>query len=64
MCGMFQIIFSIVSKMDIDLLFDPLAPPRYCPQCARVGIKTTVKKFKVNPCSADLVIMCKNEKAS
>ena len=50
--------------MDVDLLFDPLAPPRFCPQCARVGIKTAVKKFKVNPCSADLVIMCKNEKAS
>ena len=43
--------------MDADLLLDPLAPPKNCPQCARVGIKSKVKKMKVGPTSADLILM-------
>ena len=50
--------------MAADLVLDPLAPPKNCPQCARVGIKSKVKKMKVGPTSADLVIMCKNEKVN
>ena len=50
--------------MDGNLLLDPLAPPKYCPQCAMVGIKSKVKKFKVNPSIDELVIMCKNDKVN
>lgn len=49
---------------NLDLKLDPLNPPKYCPQCQRNGVKSKVKKFKVDPTSTDLVIMCKNEKVS
>ena len=48
--------------MDPDLHLDPQNPPKYCPQCARSGIKSKVKKFKMDPNSEEVVIMCKNEK--
>ena len=48
--------------MDPDLQLDPQNPPKYCPQCARSGIKSKVKKFKMDPNSEEVVIMCKNEK--
>ena len=44
------------------LTLNPLLPPKYCPQCVRVGLQSRVKKFKVDPASQDLVIMCKNDK--
>ena len=47
---------------NMDLKLDPLNPPKYCPQCQRNGVKSKVKKFKVDPNSSDLVIMCKNDK--
>ena len=50
--------------MAADLVLDPLAPPKNCPQCARVGIKSKVKKMKVGPTSNDLVQECKNEKVN
>ena len=34
--------------------------PRYCPHCAKSGLKTKVKKFKLDPTKDDLTIMCKN----
>ena len=37
-------------------------PPRYCPHCAKSGLKTKVKKFKLDPTKDDLTIMCKNAK--
>ena len=46
--------------MDPDLQLDPLNPPKYCPQCARSGLKSKVKKFKMDPSSSEVVIMCKN----
>ena len=52
----------INSTMDPDLQLDPQNPPKYCPQCARSGIKSKVKKFKMDPNSKEVVIMCKNEK--
>ena len=33
---------------------------RYCPHCAKSGLKTKVKKFKLDPNKDDLTIMCKN----
>ena len=45
-----------------DLSLDPGNPPKYCPQCAWSGVKSKVKKLKVDPASQKLVIMCKNEK--
>ena len=45
-----------------DLSLDPANPPKYCPQCAWGGVKSKVKKLKVDPDSQNLVIMCKNEK--
>ena len=45
-----------------DLSLDPANPPKYCPQCAWGGVKSKVKKLKVDPDSQKLVIMCKNEK--
>ena len=47
--------------MDPDLQLDPLNPPKYCPQCARSGLKSKVKKFKMDPSSSEVVIMCKND---
>jgi hypothetical protein len=44
-----------------DLNLDPGNPPKYCPQCACTGVKSKVKKLKVDPASQKLVIMCKNE---
>ena len=46
--------------MDPDLQLDPNKPPKLCPQCARTGIKSKVKKFKLDPSSTEVVIMCKN----
>ena len=37
-----------------------LLPKRYCPHCAKSGLKTKVKKFKLDPNKDDLTIMCKN----
>ena len=54
--------FKSEKMENLDLKLDPLNPPKYCPQCERNGIKSKVKKFKVNPNSTDLVIMCKNDK--
>ena len=54
--------FKTEKMENLDLKLDPLNPPKYCPQCERNGIKSKVKKFKVNPNSTDLVIMCKNDK--
>ena len=34
--------------------------PRYCPHCAKSGLKTKVKKIKLDPTKDDLTIMCKN----
>jgi len=45
---------------DSDLKLDPLNPPKYCPHCAKSGLKTKVKKFKLDPNKDDLTIMCKN----
>lgn len=39
-----------------------LLPRRYCPHCAKSGLKTKVKKFKLDPTKDDLTIMCKNAK--
>ena len=47
---------------DFDL--DPSNPPKYCPQCAWNGLKSKVKKLKVEAGSNDVVIMCKNEKVN
>lgn len=46
--------------IDSDLQLDPLNPPRYCPHCARNGLKTRVKKFKLARDKDDLTVMCKN----
>jgi hypothetical protein len=46
----------------LDLSLDPENPPKFCPQCALVGVKSKVKKLRVDPDSQKLVIMCKNEK--
>ena len=48
--------------MDADLQLDPQNPPRYCPQCARSGLKSKVKKFRIEAAATEMVIMCKNEK--
>ena len=48
--------------MDVNLQLDPQNPPRYCPQCARSGLKSKVKKFRIDTTATEMVIMCKNEK--
>ena len=48
--------------INVDCKF--LLPPRYCPHCAKSGLKTKVKKFKLDPTKDDLTIMCKNAKVN
>jgi len=48
--------------MENSLQLDPLNPPRHCPQCALSGVKSKVKKFKMNTSEeTEVVIMCKND---
>ena len=50
--------------MDPELKLDKNNPPKYCPFCAKKGIKSKVKKFKIKAVSDDPTIMCKNGEAS
>ena len=38
----------------------PPTPARHCPQCARAGVRSKVKKFRVDKDKEELTIMCKN----
>ena len=40
---------------------DPSNPPKYCPQCAWNGVKSKVKRMRLEIESNNLMIMCKNE---
>ena len=42
-------------------VFDPYNPPRFCPSCAQKGVKSKVKKMKVDPRGDKFIIMCKND---
>lgn len=48
-------------NMDPDLKLDKDNPPKYCPFCAKKGIKSKVRKFKLKAVSDEPTIMCKNE---
>ena len=52
----------LISLLDVGTVSQNnlLLLSRYCPHCANRGLKTKVKKFKLDPKKDDLTIMCKN----
>ena len=49
--------------MDPGLKLDSSNIPKYCPQCQLNGVKSKVKKFRIDPSQSYRVIMCINSKA-
>ena len=48
--------------MDPGLKLDSSNIPKYCPQCQLNGVKSKVKKFRIDPKQSYRVIMCINSK--